>query len=162
MILGMSVANFTLLHVVLSLIRIFAGFIVLFGMFFAKQLKNWTALFLATTVLTSVTGFLSLREFRRAAYTRRSVVGDPGALCLSPRRGLALDLCHRRRVGISEVVVFATAGADAIRTAVRYRSSAGVDDLRRARHCRAQIVSPREQDSHVWYSLNIVSCKKII
>ena len=57
MILGMSTATFTLLHVVISLIGIFSGFLVLFGMFRAKRLPGWTALFLTTTVLTSVTGF---------------------------------------------------------------------------------------------------------
>ena len=57
MILGMSVPTFTLLHVVISLAGIFAGLIVLSGMFKAKRLDNWTALFLVTTVLTSVTGF---------------------------------------------------------------------------------------------------------
>jgi hypothetical protein len=57
MILGMSTSTFTLVHVVLSLVGIFAGFVVLFGMFGSKKLDRWTALFLATTVLTSVTGF---------------------------------------------------------------------------------------------------------
>jgi hypothetical protein len=57
MILGMSTSTFTLLHVVLSLVGIFAGFVVLFGMFSSRTLDGWTALFLATTVLTSATGF---------------------------------------------------------------------------------------------------------
>ena len=57
MILGMSTSTFTLVHVILSLVGIFAGAIVLFGMFSSKKLEGWTALFLATTVLTSVTGF---------------------------------------------------------------------------------------------------------
>ena len=57
MILGMSTSTFTLVHVVLSLVGILAGFVVLFGMFSSKSLDGWTALFLATTVLTSVTGF---------------------------------------------------------------------------------------------------------
>jgi hypothetical protein len=57
MILGMSAATFTLAHVVLSLIGILSGAVVLFGMFTAKTLDGWTVLFLATTVLTSVTGF---------------------------------------------------------------------------------------------------------
>ncbi len=57
MILGMSTSTFTLVHVVLSLVGIFAGFVVLFGMIGSKKLDGWTALFLATTVLTSVTGF---------------------------------------------------------------------------------------------------------
>src|SRR4029077_19544914 len=41
---------------------IFAGAIVLFGMFSSKRLNGWTALFLATTVLTSVTGFFFPRD----------------------------------------------------------------------------------------------------
>ena len=57
MILGMSTSTFTVMHVVLSLIGIFSGTIVLFGMLSANRLTGWTALFLATTVLTSVTGF---------------------------------------------------------------------------------------------------------
>jgi len=57
MILGMSTSTFTLVHVVLSLVGIFAGLVVVFGMFSSKKLDGLTALFLATTVLTSVTGF---------------------------------------------------------------------------------------------------------
>jgi hypothetical protein len=58
MILGMSVAAFTIVHVVLSLIGIVSGIVVLFGMLSGKRLDGLTAIFLATTVLTSVTGFL--------------------------------------------------------------------------------------------------------
>ncbi len=50
--------TFTLVHVVLSLVGIGSGFVVVFGLIAAKQLKGWTALFLATTVATSLTGFL--------------------------------------------------------------------------------------------------------
>jgi len=57
MILGMSTSTFTLVHVVLSLIGIVSGLVVLFGMLEARRLEGWTALFLATTVLTSATGF---------------------------------------------------------------------------------------------------------
>lgn len=57
MILGMSTATYTLLHVLISLVGIGSGFIVLFGMLTGKRLDNWTAFFLATTVLTSLTGF---------------------------------------------------------------------------------------------------------
>ena len=57
MILGMSLSTFTLVHVVLSLVGIVAGLVVLFGMFGSKSLDGWTGLFLATTVLTSVTGY---------------------------------------------------------------------------------------------------------
>ena len=58
MILGVSTAAFTLFHVILSLVGIGSGFIVVFGLISAKRFPSWTALFLATTVLTSVTGFL--------------------------------------------------------------------------------------------------------
>ena len=57
MILGMSTTTFTLVHVALSLVGIVSGLVVLFGMLEVKRLEGWTALFLATTVLTSVTGF---------------------------------------------------------------------------------------------------------
>jgi len=57
MILGMSTSTFTVLHVVLSLIGISSGIVVLFGMLSANKLTGWTALFLASTGLTSATGF---------------------------------------------------------------------------------------------------------
>jgi hypothetical protein len=56
MILGMT--TFTFVHVLLSLIGILSGFVVMFGLMAGKRLDGWTALFLLTTVLTSVTGFL--------------------------------------------------------------------------------------------------------
>jgi len=58
MILGMSVSTFTAVHVVISLIGIFSGLVVLLGMFKSKKLEGCTAVFLATTILTSVTGFM--------------------------------------------------------------------------------------------------------
>jgi hypothetical protein len=62
MILGVSTPTFTLVHVILSLMGIVAGLVVVFGMFGSKKLDAWTALFLATTVLTSVTGFFFPRD----------------------------------------------------------------------------------------------------
>jgi hypothetical protein len=62
MILGLSVSTFTLVHVVLSLIGILSGFVVVLGMFGSKKLTPWTALFLATTALTSATGFFFPRD----------------------------------------------------------------------------------------------------
>jgi hypothetical protein len=58
MILGLSFSAFTTLHVIISLIGIAAGLVVLIGMLQGRQLDGLTALFLAATVLTSVTGFL--------------------------------------------------------------------------------------------------------
>jgi hypothetical protein len=55
MIFGMTTSVFV--HVVISLIGILSGFVAVFGLLSAKRLDGWTAIFLATTVLTSVTGF---------------------------------------------------------------------------------------------------------
>ena len=57
MIWGLSTHTFTLVHVALSLIGIFTGLIVVYGLLTAKQLRGWSAVFLATTIATSVTGF---------------------------------------------------------------------------------------------------------
>src|SRR5450432_3354857 len=57
MILGLPTSTFTAIHVALSLIGIASGAVVLYGMLGAKRLEGLTALFLATTVLTSVTAF---------------------------------------------------------------------------------------------------------
>ena len=58
MILGMSTSTFTLVHVVLSLVGIVAGLVVLVAMLSRKRLGALTALFLVSTVLTSITGFV--------------------------------------------------------------------------------------------------------
>jgi len=58
MVLGMSLAAFTLVHVLISLIGIGSGLLVMYGLLTGKPLNGITAIFLVTTVLTSVTGFL--------------------------------------------------------------------------------------------------------
>jgi hypothetical protein len=55
MIFGMTTLTFV--HVLLSLIGILSGIVVVYGLMTAKRLDGWTALFLASTVATSVTGF---------------------------------------------------------------------------------------------------------
>jgi len=45
------------IHVLLSLVGIASGLVVAYGLLDGKLFGAWTALFLATTVLTSVTGF---------------------------------------------------------------------------------------------------------
>jgi len=57
MILGMSTATYTLLHVLLSLAGIGSGLVVLSGFLTGRLVDRWTAIFLATTALTSITGF---------------------------------------------------------------------------------------------------------
>ena len=58
MVLGMTLQTFTLLHVLISLAGIGSGLIVLYGLLTGERLDSWTAVFLATTVLTSLTGYL--------------------------------------------------------------------------------------------------------
>ena len=57
MIFGMSIAAFTLVHTVLSLVGIVAGLVVAGGLATGTRLDGWAAVFMVTTVLTSVTGF---------------------------------------------------------------------------------------------------------
>jgi hypothetical protein len=63
MILGISAATFTLVHVLLSLIGIFAGAVVLSAIIDGRLLGGWNAVFLVTTIATSVTGFLFHSSF---------------------------------------------------------------------------------------------------
>ena len=58
MILGMSLSTFVLVHTVISIVAIVAGFIVMFGMLKSTRPGGLTALFLLLTILTSGTGFL--------------------------------------------------------------------------------------------------------
>ena len=58
MVLGMSLATFTMVHVIISLIGIASGIIVMFGMLGSHRPGGLTAFFLITTILTNATGFL--------------------------------------------------------------------------------------------------------
>jgi hypothetical protein len=77
MILGLSVATFTLLHVIISLIGIATGLVVLYSML-ANRISAWTSTFLVTTVLTSATGFL----FHSTAIGPPHIVGALSLLIL--------------------------------------------------------------------------------
>lgn len=71
MILGLSLQDFTTLHVIISLIAIITGLIVVWGMLQSQRLPAMTALFLVTTILTSVTGFF----FPASMVTPAQIVG---------------------------------------------------------------------------------------
>ncbi len=58
MVLGMSLATFTAVHVAISLIAIGSGFLVVFGMMASRTLPVLTTSFMVTTALTSITGFM--------------------------------------------------------------------------------------------------------
>jgi hypothetical protein len=58
MILGLSLVQFTFLHVFLSLVGIGAGVFIIYGLLTSRRLSILTTLFLVSTVFTSLTGFL--------------------------------------------------------------------------------------------------------
>jgi hypothetical protein len=58
MILGMSTSTFTTVHVLLSFVGIGSGVSVVYGLLNSKAYDGATAIYLASTALTSVTGFL--------------------------------------------------------------------------------------------------------
>jgi hypothetical protein len=78
-ILGMSTPTFTLFHVLISLVAMLAGVFVMQGMIRSKPEAGWTALFLATLVLTSVTGFF----FPSNAVTPGQIVGALSLVALA-------------------------------------------------------------------------------
>lgn len=53
----MTLHIYTVIHTLISLVAIFTGLIVVFGMIGGKRLDGWTKWFLITAVLTTVTGF---------------------------------------------------------------------------------------------------------
>ncbi len=63
MIIGLSVATFTLLHVIISLIAIATGLVVAVGLIQRRLMRGWTGVFLATTVATSASGFFFHSKF---------------------------------------------------------------------------------------------------
>jgi len=106
MILGMSTATYTLLHVLISLVGIGSGLIVMFGLLTGKRLDGWTAIFLATTVLTSLSGFAfpvdHLLPSHIVCIISLVVIGDrnSGSLRHAPGWRLALDLCRRAALAL--------------------------------------------------------------
>jgi hypothetical protein len=48
---------YTVIHTLISVVAIFTGFVVLFGLLAGKRLDGWTKWFLITAVATTVTGF---------------------------------------------------------------------------------------------------------
>jgi hypothetical protein len=53
-----DIITFTLIHVALSLLGIVAGLVVAGGLLAGRRLDGWTGIFLVTTALTNITGFL--------------------------------------------------------------------------------------------------------
>jgi len=81
---------FTAVHVLISLVGIFTGFVVVYGLLNAKQLDGWTSWFLWTTVLTSVTGYF----FPYTGFKPSYVVGAISLVVLA----FALFALYRRQL----------------------------------------------------------------
>ena len=76
---------FTLIHVLISILGIVSGCVVVGGLVAGARLNGWTGVFLAATVLTSVTGF----GFRFTVVTPAHIVAVVSlvvlAVCLAAR-----------------------------------------------------------------------------
>jgi hypothetical protein len=101
MILGLSVEAFTTLHVIISLVAIATGLVVLFAMIGNRRLDGLTGFFLATTILTSVTGFF----FHSKAIGPPHIVGVISLVVLAVS---LLALYGRRLAGIWRPAYVAT------------------------------------------------------
>jgi hypothetical protein len=53
----MDITTLTLVHTVISIVAIAAGLVVVGGLIAGVRIDGWTGIFLATTALTSITGF---------------------------------------------------------------------------------------------------------
>jgi hypothetical protein len=160
MILGLSLSAFTTLHVVISLVAIAAGLVAVFGMLGNKRLPGWTAFFLLTTILTSVTGFM----FPFDKLLPSHITGIISLVVLAIAL-LALYVFHLSGgwrwiyvvtavaalyfnvfvavVQAFQKISFLKPGADAIGAAVPHRAGRGAGDLRLARLPRGETVSSR-------------------
>ena len=81
---------YTIVHTLISLVGIFSGLVVMFGMLAGKRLDGWTKWFLITTVLTSVTGFF----FPFHGFTPAYAVGAISLVVLA----LAIFARYRRQL----------------------------------------------------------------
>jgi len=102
MIFGMTTLPFV--HVVISLVGILSGFVVALGLLAGKRLDGWTALFLITTVATSVTGFFFPFEGFKPSYVFGALSLVALALAILARYSRHLAGGWRRTYVISAVV----------------------------------------------------------
>lgn len=93
MILGLPTGAFTTIHVVVSLVAILMGFIVVAEMLRTRFPRHLTAVFLVTTIGTSVTGFL----FHSRSVGPPHIVGALSLILLGAAL-FAFDRRHRRGV----------------------------------------------------------------
>ena len=114
MILGMSIETFTLVHTAISLIGIVSGLVVVYGMLGGKRLDGWTALFLTTTVLTSVTGYLFPFEHLLPSHIVGGISLVVLAVALLARYSFHLAGGWRRTYVLTAVMAAAAAAASVV------------------------------------------------
>jgi len=102
MSLGLEI--FTIFHVALSLIGILAGFVVVYGLLTANRLDGWTKVFLWTTVLTSVTGYLFPFHKLLPSHIVGAISLAILALCIYSRYGRKLAGGWNRTYAITAVI----------------------------------------------------------
>jgi hypothetical protein len=95
---------FTLVHVMLSILGIVSGCVVVGGLIAGARLNGWTALYLTTTILTSVTGF----GFRFTVVTPAHIVAVASlavlAVCLAARYWKKLEGRWRATYVVTAVI----------------------------------------------------------
>jgi hypothetical protein len=160
MILGVfDLHAYTILHVIISLIAIAAGFVVVFGMLRSQHMEGWTATFLITTILTSLTGF----AFPFLKFTPAHAVGAISMVvlllaCLAfyfyrlagnwrwiyvvSAVAALVQRVRAERAGVPEGVRVAAAGADAVGATVPDRAGARAGGVHRAGLARGAPLPP--------------------
>lgn len=106
MILGLSIDTFIAVHVVISLVAIAAGLVAMIGLARGQWLRGWQASFLATTTLTSVTGFL----FPFSGITPAFAFGVISMIVLAA----AVATWPRKRTNHTSNILYAIAGTLAL------------------------------------------------
>ena len=152
---------YTIVHTLISLVGIFSGLVVMFGMLAGKRLDGWTKWFLITTVLTSVTGFffpfhgftpayavgaISLVVLALAIFARyrRQLAGPWRWIYVVSAMIALLSKClRRRRTGFPKDTSAARDGSDANRTAISNHATRYAGALRPAYHYLGDQISAR-------------------
>lgn len=99
MILGLSIDTFVIVHVVISLVAIVTGTVAMVALASGRWLLAWQIVFLATTALTSITGFL----FPFSGITPAFAFGVISTIAL----GIAVAALPRRGQSLAAGVIYA-------------------------------------------------------
>lgn len=101
MILGLSVDTFVIVHVVISLVAIVTGIVAMVGLASGRWLPGWQIVFLVTTALTSLSGFL----FPFSGATPAFAFGVISTIAL----GIVVAALPRREQSLASGVVYVIA-----------------------------------------------------